>query len=164
MRLSYIKTVIFMAALASAQTVLADDDPVIITEHINKSGIITVDQPEALEKRLAPPVAESQSDEATEKEATNTRPQRKIGGYRVQVFSDNNTRTAKTEARSKAKTIADAFPQYPTYVVYSSPYWRLKVGDFKTKDEADTAAAQIKKAFPAYASEVRVVRDRINVK
>lgn len=92
--------------------------------------------------------------------ATSTR---RMTGYRVQVFSDNNTRTAKNEARSKSRNISARFPQYRTYVMYNSPYWRLKVGDFRTRQEADEAAEQIRRAFPAYSKEIRVVRDKVSV-
>lgn len=86
-----------------------------------------------------------------------------MAGYRVQVFSDNNVRTAKSEARTKSRNISARFPQYKTYVMYTSPYWRLKVGDFRNKQEADDAAEELRRAFPAYSKEIRVVRDRINI-
>lgn len=91
--------------------------------------------------------------------------EKKVGniGYRVQVFSDNNVRTARNEARVKQRNIKARFPQYGSYVTYNSPYWRLRVGDFKTQEEANTALLAIRRAFPAYARELRVVRDRINV-
>lgn len=84
-------------------------------------------------------------------------------GYRVQVFSDNNVRTARNEARTKQRNIMSRFPQYDSYVTYNSPYWRLRVGDFKTMEEANAALAAIRRAFPAYARELRVVRDRIKL-
>ncbi|MCM1449070.1 MAG: SPOR domain-containing protein [Clostridiales bacterium] len=86
----------------------------------------------------------------------------KTAGYRVQVFSDNNQRTAKGEARQKERQLREAFPDYGTYVVYNSPFWRLKVGDFKTQHEAEAAADQIRSRFPAFSREVRVVKDRVN--
>lgn len=86
----------------------------------------------------------------------------RMAGFRVQIFSDNNRNTAKNEARSKARKLQNAFPQYRTYVVYTSPYWRLKVGDFGTRSEAEAAAEEIRNAFPLYAKEIRVVRDNIN--
>lgn len=84
-------------------------------------------------------------------------------GYRVQVFSDNNARTARNEARSKQRAVGTRFAQYRTYVTYSTPYWRVKVGDFRTQEEANSAATAIRRAFPGFANEVRVVRDRINI-
>lgn len=91
-------------------------------------------------------------------------PSTKTAGYRVQVFSDNNQRTAKGEARSKEKLLREAFPDYETYIVYTSPFWRLKVGDFKTIHEAEAAADAIRGHFASFAREIRVVRDRINVR
>ncbi len=85
-------------------------------------------------------------------------------GYRVQVYADNNVRSAKTEARQRERAIGSSFPQYGTYVSYASPFWRLRVGDFRSQYEAEKAAAEIKRQFPGYAREVRVVRDRVNVK
>ena len=79
-------------------------------------------------------------------------------GYRVQVYAD------KTEARQRERAIGNSFPQYGTYVSYASPFWRLRVGDFRSQYEAEKAAAEIKRQFPGYAKEVRVVRDRVNVK
>lgn len=87
----------------------------------------------------------------------------KMGGYRIQVFSDNNARTAKSEARTRARNVGALFPQYPTYVVYNSPYWRLRVGNFRTREEANKAADEIKEAFPSYVKEIRIVRDRITL-
>ena len=84
-------------------------------------------------------------------------------GYRVQVFADNNVKSAKTEARQRERAVKQAFPSYGTYVAYVSPYWRLRVGDFRTQYDAEKAASEIRKAFPRYAREVRVVRDRVNV-
>lgn len=140
----------------SAQTA---SDNVSITDIINKSGIVFIEQPASLRQRISRQV--SNADQESEAGETKTAI-KKIGGFRVQVFSDNNAKTAKNEARTKARAIASTFPQYPTYVVYSSPYWRLKVGDFHSQEEAEVAANQIKKAFPSYAREIRVVRDRIN--
>ena len=86
----------------------------------------------------------------------------KTVGYRVQVYADNNVRSAKSEARNRERAVSSAFPQHATYVSYASPYWRLRVGDFRSQYDAEKAAAEIRKTFPRYAREVRVVRDRIN--
>ena len=78
------------------------------------------------------------------------------------VKSAGNQQSAKGEARAKSRNISSRFPQYRTYVTYNSPYWRLRVGDFTTQSEAVEAAEEIKRAFPSYSKEIRVVRDRIN--
>ena len=151
-------------------------EEVTITSRLqNPSAPIVVDAPHALwlrvgkadaaAERLSAEIADDDAtDEKLESEATSQKVRSKGVGYRVQVFADNNARSAKTEARQREKSISGAFPQYSTYVTYASPFWRLRVGDFKSQYDADKAAAEIKRQFPGYAREVRVVRDRVNVK
>lgn len=165
---------IVLLAVMPISAVATDPQSQSISTAINASGVIVVDHPAALEVRLKSeesPKADSDTTESVESEAekkesvdTHASTSKKIGGYRVQVFSDNNPRTAKNEARAKAKEIGQAFPQYRAYVVFTAPYWRLRVGDFKTQEEAQNAATAIKKHFPTLSKEIRVVRDRINIK
>lgn len=147
----------------SAATVCAEETAVAVTivDHITAGTSNVINQPEALLKRLMP-IVDSDNEESTHDE--HSRPiGGRMAGYRVQVFSDNNVRTAKAEAGSKQRIISARFPQYQTYVRYTSPYWRLKVGDFRTQQEANDAADELRKAFPAYSKEIRVVRDRISL-
>ena len=87
----------------------------------------------------------------------------KVVGYRVQVFSDNNQRTAKAQAEARQRNVSVQFPNWSVYRMYKSPLWRVRVGDFKTRGEAEFAMHELKKAFPSYASEMMVVVDNINV-
>ena len=147
-----------------------------IVESIESDSVVVINMPELLKARLinktsgmAAQTEPQVKDKIVNNDANiaeNTLPREagtvKTAGYRVQVFSDNNVSTAKSEARTKAQALQARLPQYRTYVIYQSPYWRLKVGDFPTRTEAENAADEIKKIFPAYAREVRVVKDRIN--
>ena len=138
-----------------------------------KGSSVTVAAPEQLLRRAAASAADapgenaetSSEGESTESEATESRPKGgKTVGYRVQVYADNNVRSAKSEARQRERMVGGTFPQWDTYVTYASPYWRLRIGDFRTQYEAEKAAADIRKQFPRYAKEVRVVRDRVNTR
>jgi|GEM_PF-8948 len=60
----------------------------------------------------------------------------KVQGYRTQVFSGNNQRVSKDEAFRKEKEIKELFPEIPTYVTYNAPFWKLRVGDFRSHEEA----------------------------
>ncbi|MDE6079425.1 MAG: SPOR domain-containing protein [Duncaniella sp.] len=140
----------------------ADTSQPTIVDHITAGGTNVVVMPEELLQRLvftAP--AQTETPEETQSTDQPRTTSGRVAGYRVQVFSDNNARTAKNEARSKQRLVASKFPQYQTYVQYNSPYWRVKVGDFRTQQEAAAAAEEMRKAFPAYKKEIRVVRDRI---
>lgn len=112
--------------------------------------------PDALKNRL-------RVDASKEQEASSAIVHGRTGGYRIQIFADNNPRTAKNEARTRARNVVSRFEAYPSYVEYKAPYWRTRIGNFRTHDEAEKAAAEIKEAFPGYSREIRVVRDRIVV-
>lgn len=168
-----------LGLLLTASGAVSAGEPAVVTS-IEQSGVIRVVMPEALASRL-----ESQAQVAAPAQGTNeaaapsssaeARPTApavtpshtggayKGPGYRIQVFSDNNSRTAKAEARTRQRNISSQFPEMGTYVVYNSPYWRLRVGNFRTQEEANAAAADLKSAFPAYSKEIRVVRDRITI-
>lgn len=128
-----------------------------VTDSLNTS--ITVEQPDALTQRIQAGLATEDDERETDSDTEEVSRQ----GFRVQVFSDNNQRTSQNEARTKEKLINERFPEFATYIVYNSPYWRLKVGDFRTEFDAETAADEIKHAFPEFAREVRIVRDRITI-
>ena len=132
-----------------------------IVDHITLSGIHSVSQPDAMLQRLIPPQQHPAMSDTDSGEIVVTGAH--TGGYRIQVFSDSNPRTARNEANAKAGNISSRFPDYHPYVTYDAPYWRLRVGDFRTYEAATDALEAIKEAFPSYRRELRVVRDRINV-
>lgn len=148
--------------LATSPVAFAETEVITIVDHITSGNSNVINQPDKLLKRLMP-VEGAVEEEPKEKEEVARPVNGRMAGYRVQVFSDNNSRTAKNEARSKQRVISSRFPKYQTYVMYTSPYWRLKVGDFKTQQEANAAAEELRKAFPSYSKEIRVVRDRVNI-
>ena len=83
-------------------------------------------------------------------------------GYRVQVFSSNTHRTAKSEAYKIEKIITDAFPDYEVYVRYNAPFWKVRVGDFKTLHEAQELRNEIENTFPSLKNYTYTVRDQVN--
>lgn len=81
---------------------------------------------------------------------------RYVQGFRILVMSTND-RNKVNEAKTKLYT---EFPEYKSYLTWQSPSFRLKVGDFKTRPEAEEALAEIKRFFP---SGVYIVHDTIEV-
>ena len=70
------------------------------------------------------------------------RPQ--IDGYRVQVFFDSNK-----EAVMNAKNqFVARFSKIDTYISYNAPNFFLKVGDFRTRLEAERIKSKIEAEFP----------------
>lgn len=90
----------------------------------------------------------------------------KLSGFRIQVFSDGrNQNTLEARAKARGSAILAKFPKYrgQVYTYSSSPNWYTRVGNFRTNAEANAALAELKRAFPNYASEMRVVKCQIVV-
>ena len=98
---------------------------------------------------------------ANRKYSNTSREQATTNGYRVQVFSSNVQRTAKNEAFKIEQEIRDAFPNEAVYVNYSSPFWKVRVGDFSTQAEAKIFRTKLIEAFPTLKSEIYIVREQI---
>ena len=87
----------------------------------------------------------------------------KIQGFRTQVFSGNNQRKSKEEAFRKEKEIKELFPDVPTYVTYNAPFWKLRVGDFRSHEEAYQMMRQLMEAFPGFAKEMYIVKEEVKI-
>lgn len=131
-----------------------------IIEEIESRGLITVNVPAELENVLLFNQQAAASSHHSEEEVEEAPTQRV--GYRIQVFDDNNPRTAKAQAEERKRMIENKFPEFRAYTTFNSPYWRVKVGDFRTRSEAEAALGAIRSAFPSLGSQLRVVRDKIN--
>ncbi len=58
-----------------------------------------------------------------------------VDGYRVQIFfeSGSNSKNAAANIKSGFETV---FPEIKSYLSYKEPYYRVRVGDFRTLVEA----------------------------
>ena len=156
--------IIASAATAAMAESPEASDSLNIVRQIEAPGSITVILPDGLLKRLESHqavAAPSESEEAEKSAPAQTRNTSRVG-YRVQVFDDNNVRTAKHEAQNRKRQVESRFPEFRAYMQFNSPYWRVKVGDFRTRSEAVAALAAIRAAFPSIGNQMRVVRDHIN--
>lgn len=89
-----------------------------------------------------------------------------IEGFRIQVFSDGrNPATLQSRAKARGNAVASRFPKYrgQVYCFSSSPNWYTRVGNFETQGEASAALAELKRAFPSFASEMRIVSSPITL-
>ena len=138
-----------------AQIAVSDTSIVQYLERPETGGKVKVVQPDRLAERV------SRAEGVIKYDGNKGYAQ--SAGFRIQVFSDNDYRTAKNNALYKEGLIQQAFPELETYVTFTSPFWRLRVGDFRTYEEAGNALRQLKKEFPQMAREMRVVRDKIQI-
>jgi hypothetical protein len=86
----------------------------------------------------------------------NTLAIRNQPGFRVQVITTNR-RTAANEAKAR---VMQAYPDYRTYLDFQAPYFKVRVGDFKTREEATELREKLSNLFP---NGVFVVPAIINV-
>ena len=129
------------------------DVPHILTALDSTPGV-TIIVPEGLAPRLERTSAEAA---AKAEAATSVRPQRQLY-YRVEVFADNG-RNAKAQAGAKRRNMQSRFPQYPSSLAFDAPFWRVRVGEFRSRGDAESALVEIRNAFPSYSPYLRIVRD-----
>ena len=104
---------------------------------------VTVNQSQGIVKALDSHVASNSS--------------RKITGYRVRIFNDNkqNSRGASEAALNRFKGM---YPGLSAYRTYTNPFFKVTVGDFRTKSEAMQLLQSVKGSFPS----AFIVKETIN--
>lgn len=83
-------------------------------------------------------------------------------GYRVQIYSSNRQQTAKSEALELETKLKDKISQ-TLYVQYLPPFWKVRVGDFRTYDEAKEYKKLFVQQYPEMMGDTYIVRDKILV-
>lgn len=132
-----------------------------IVDRINKlepgKGSVLVIQDESITNRIARKVKKTASTDVPDTYV-------EMPGYRIQVFAGNNQRVSKSEAYTKEADVKLAFPEMNTYVVFTAPFWRLRVGDFQTFQEAQRMLSKLRSEFPAFGKEMSIIKEKIRVK
>lgn len=95
---------------------------------------------------------QAQINEETTKEARRT-----AKGYRLLVINTNK-RDEAIAAKTKVYTY---FPDLKAYLIYQSPYFKVKVGNFKDRKDADDFRKELSTLFP---SGVFIINDIIEIK
>jgi hypothetical protein len=68
-------------------------------------------------------------------------------GYRVQIFFDSGS-NSKNKASNVKNEFETAFPGIKPYLSYKEPYYRVRVGDFRTLIEAVGFLKKISTDYP----------------
>lgn len=69
-----------------------------------------------------------------------------IPGYRIQIYKESGN-----SALNQALTIRDQFEKrysLTAYITFNEPYYRVRVGDFRTRLEAIRFLEKIKRTYP----------------
>lgn len=81
-----------------------------------------------------------------------------MDGYRIQIYSSSNRNAREESSKTRAEFI-NKFPDIISYPMYSEPgYFKVRVGDFRTKTEATKLFLTISRVFP----DAYIVPDIIN--
>ena len=90
-------------------------------------------------------------------EETSRDSRRVAKGFRLMVITTNN-RDEAIAAKTKVYTY---FPELKAYMWHQSPYYKLKVGNFKERKEAEDYQKRLNIYFP---KGVFIMSDRVEVK
>ncbi len=72
---------------------------------------------------------------------------RGINGFRVEIFFSSALDARQRAIQAKAAFLKD-YPDESVYVIYVSPDFKVRVGDFRTKSEALAMMKKIQNRFP----------------
>lgn len=82
---------------------------------------------------------------------------RAIWGYRVRIFFDNG-QNSRGESEAVLKRFETVYHGIPAYRTYANPYFKVTVGDFRTRSEAMALLVKLRNEFP----RALMVKEKIN--
>lgn len=68
-----------------------------------------------------------------------------MNGYRVQIFFGTDRKEAYVQ-QAKFKSL---YPELDTYLSYTQPNYRVKIGDFRTRAQAQKMMNELRPNFPS---------------
>ena len=83
----------------------------------------------------------------------------KIEGYRIQITTFSGTNSLARAEKAKME-FENSFSDDPAHISYLEPYFRLRIGDFRSKLEAYEALQKISLQYEG----AFIIRDEINFK
>jgi hypothetical protein len=81
-----------------------------------------------------------------------------IDGFRIQIFFDSGN-NSKTRAKSIYETFMAKYPDIGAYLTFKTPNYKVRVGDFRTKLDAQRFLNEILTDYP----NAWIIDDRINL-
>lgn len=80
-----------------------------------------------------------------------------IPGYRIQIFFDSGLNSSD-RARQTRDEFLMTYPEIPAYISWKAPNYRVRIGDYKTRLEAERTMQLILSDYP----NAWVIKDEIN--
>lgn len=68
--------------------------------------------------------------------------------WRIRIFF-NNSQDSRTASNEMAKGFSERYPDVPVYNQYVNPFFKVTVGDFRSKSDATRFMNEIKPLYPS---------------
>jgi hypothetical protein len=81
-----------------------------------------------------------------------------IDGYRIHIFMESGNE-ALLHAEEVKEKFEEKYEEVPAYITFGEPYYRVRVGDFRTRLEASRFLERINRKYP----NAWVIREKINL-
>ncbi len=99
----------------------------------------------------------SRIDSLLKKKISIDKENQKINGFRIQIYFESG-RDAQNIAEEIEIEFSEKYPYISSYLIYNAPFFKIRVGDFRTKNEAMKILREIKIDFKSSF----IVKDKIN--
>ena len=121
-----ISAILFCAFTLSAQNNIVNE----LQRDVQGKGKVKITQPAALTNLMGSIAVKGEK--------------RQVEGYRVLVYSGNNSRAARDEANKMAQFVRENFPGAEVYVEFDPPVRSCQYGDYRTREEAEAVMFKLK--------------------
>lgn len=82
---------------------------------------------------------------------------KELPGWRLQIYFGSG-HNAREQAQAVRQTFIEDFPGVQAYLVHESPYFKVRVGDFRTRLDAVRFKTKIEK----YYSTAWIIKDKVD--
>jgi hypothetical protein len=101
-------------------------------------------------------IADPRIDQLVEKHIFLNQHQSSLDGWRVQIFFDSGA-NSKRKATEVLNHFNSQHPETNAYLSFREPYYRVRVGDFRTRLEAEGFMKTIQSEYPnAFAASDKI--------
>ncbi len=70
---------------------------------------------------------------------------KRMRGYRIQMYWGSSQRSDQQKALRMGTQVKNVYPELEAYTTFESPHWRCRVGDFKTREEANAYLSKLRR-------------------
>lgn len=102
-------------------------------------------------------IAEPGIQELVEKHIMLNEKQDKTQGYRIQIFFNSGNNSKNNANKVRAEFMAE-YPGTEAYIIFQEPHFKVRVGDFRTRLDAQGMLKNISRDYP----NAFIVKDEIN--